>query len=120
MRSCNLPLCLGDVETGGAFSFKAIAMVSMRVGTGFGLAGIESLFMGFHVILRVVCQPEAALLIRAGMFARLRADMGPFEWKRVEIAVCCLCGPDVAASQYVSLEPTSFSPSTAFSSPRWR
>ena len=92
-----------------AFSFKVIAIVLMLVGMGLALAGIESFFVKFLVILGVVFPPAAALLIYTGLFARLRVDADLGEWEWAEIAVWCfgiLCG---AASEYIGLGLTGFS-----------
>ena len=92
-----------------AGSFSLLAIVSMIAGLGLALAGADSFFVNFLVILGIIFPPAVALLIYAGLFAAPVKQPRSQEWKLAEIAVWSggiACG---VASEWGGLGATGFS-----------
>lgn len=92
-----------------SFSFRSIAVALMVVGMGLALAGAESFFVRFLVILGILFPPAAAMLIYAGWSSNRRPDAAGKKWKWPELAIWCLgiaCG---ASSEWLGRGLTGFS-----------
>ena len=88
-------------------SFKTIAIATMLVGMGMALAGADSFFVNFLVILGIIFPPAAALLIDAGLFRQLLPEAKAWQWS--SLAVWCFgiaCG---CASEWLGVGMTGFS-----------
>ena len=92
-------------------SFGLITIVATIAGLGLALAGADSFFVNFLVILGIVFPPAVALVIYAGLLAARgkQARSQTQKWKLVEIAVWSFgigCG---AASEWGRFGVTGFS-----------
>ena len=90
-------------------SFGMIAAAIMLAAMAMALAGADSFFVGFLVILGLVFPPALALLIDAGLARPALAEGASASWNIPNLAIWCfgiVCG---AGSEWLDLGLTGFS-----------
>lgn len=104
---CLYPSSLAASAFMKSASFKFIAIATMLVGMGMALAGVDSFFVNFLVILGIIFPPAAALLIDVGLFRQPLPEAKTWQWP--SLAVWCFGSACGCASEWLGIGMTGFS-----------